>query len=102
MSCENCVDNFCTNRCDLRVANYDNEIQVSECGMVWRVKNGSLHRINPYWNKGILYVDLFRNGGQKRTAEVVLKAFGVEGSGWIIYKDGDKENCALKNLEWKS
>lgn len=99
--CESCTEGFCTNRCDIKVKNLDPEIQVSDCGLVWRVKRGQLNRIKPYWNKGILYVDLFRNGGQKRLAEVVLTTFGVEGSGWIEYRDGNKENCTLKNIEWR-
>ncbi len=104
MSCSNCIDSFCTNRCDMKVKPYDEEgkIQVSECGLIWRKKRGQLYRLKPYDNRGVLYVDLWKDGGQKRLAEVILSAFGVDIRGKRIivkYKDGNPENCSLKNLE---
>lgn len=103
MSCTNCIESFCTNRCDIKVkpCHLTHKVQISECGMVWRIKRGQLHRIKPYSNRGVLYVDLYTDGGQKRLAELVLCAFGVDVRKLrtISYKDGNKLNCNLKNLE---
>lgn len=86
----------------MKVSNYDPDIQISTCGLVWRIKRGDLYRIQPYNNKGVLYVDLYNNGGQKRLAELVLTTFNKPGNGWIDYLDGDKSNCRLNNLKWRS
>lgn len=104
MSCPNCINDFCSHRCfdDVKNWNTSGTIQVSALGAVWRIKKGGLYRLQPYNNKGVLYVDLFKDGGQRRVAELVLKSFGIEGHGWIVYKDGDRMNCSLDNLEWKN
>ena len=95
-----CLEGFCTNRCDLKIRNWNENIQVSEDGMIWRIKAGSLNRIQPYLNRGILYVDLFKDGGQLRFGEVMLRSFGNLGSGRITYGDGDPKNCKLTNIRW--
>lgn len=86
---------------DVRTCTESDKFQVSSCGMIWRVKNQSLYRLSPYKNRGVLYVDLYMDGGQKRLAELVLKAFGIDGKGHIEYIDGNKSNCDISNLKWK-
>jgi len=100
MRCLNCIDNFCTNRCDLDVRTYRSKFQVSSCGLIWRVKKGQLYRIQPYDNRGVLYVDLYMDGGQKRLGEIMLESFGFKGTGRIVYLDGEKKNCNIDNLKW--
>lgn len=104
MTCKNCIEAFCTNRCDLivRECHLTSKIQLSECGMVWRVKRGQLNRLMPYDNKGTLYIDLYTDGGQKRLAELMLKAFDRQGEGRIEYRDDNPKNCSIRNLKWKT
>lgn len=95
-----CLEGFCTNRCDMDIVDsyFSDKVQVSSCGMVWRVKKGELHRITPYETRGIFYVSL--ECSQKRLAEIVLRSFGVHGQGVISYLDEDPKNCKLTNLKW--
>ena len=97
-----CLDGFCVNRCDMDIrSSYTSEaIQVSSCGKIWRVKDGNLFRLSPYELRGILWVDLYNDGGQKRLAEIILRTFGEHGRGVIKYIDKDHKNCNITNLKW--
>ena len=102
MRCNGCTGGFCTNRCDMdiRPCHLTDKIQLSSCGLVWRVKKGGLYRLKPYDNKGILYIDLYEDGGQKRLGELMLRAFDVKGEGRVLYRDENPHNCKLENLSW--
>ena len=102
----NCGKNqMCLNMCDLDIkrSHVSQKIFVSSCGMVFRRKGGNMNRIQAYNNKGFLYVDLYKDGGQRRVSELVLKAFKPDAE-WgvsIRYKDDNKKNCFIDNLEWR-
>jgi len=101
MSCGNCIDKICSNRCDIEVKKIPHTpYQVSKCGLVWNASDGKLKRLNPYHQGNVLYVDMWDHGGKKRVAELILEAFGKYGAGRIVYSDGNAENCNLDNLSW--
>lgn len=98
--CPNCVENLCSNRCDLEVVQIpETPYQVSSCGMVWKLEDGELFRQKTYL-QGTLYVDMWHFGGKLKVAHLVMRAFGIYGGGKILYKDDNPENCNKENLSW--
>lgn len=86
------------------IPGYDYRYSVSRCGLIINKKTGKGMR--PFLDNGILYVQLWQKGKQKKVAvhNLVAHAFVPKKAGYTVvyHLDGDPLNCRTSNLVYVS
>jgi len=86
------------------IPGYDYRYSVSRCGLIINKKTGK--GVRPFLDKGVLYVQLWQKGKQKKVAlhNLVAHAFVPKKVGHTVvyHLDGDPLNCRSSNLVYIS
>lgn len=85
---------------EVRVLQRNSDYCVSADGRVWSFKYTTVRPLKPHRTKsGVLRVELMHHGLREAVGVAVLVAETfLEGQGAIVYRDGNSNNCSVKNL----